>query len=470
MAVTVVPDALPARRPAQHPQPVPSVVAPRPPAPVSLPPAPARASVPVSATLAANEALARRRQAGEPVLPLAFGEAGPARAPRPAGRAGRGHRRQRLRPRGGPPGAARGRRGLLDPARPAHRGRTRWCPGRAASRCCSACCWPWARTWPCRSQAGSATRRRPPWSAPGRTSCRSPPGEGGVCDPAGPGPRRPPGQGGRPADRLGDRHPAGQPHRAACPARHRPRPGRGRGRARPGDHLRRDLPRPGLRHRPADHQPGGLRPRAHGGHHGAEQEPGPGRLADRRGPDARRPPRPGAAGPAARRRQRDLVGAGRPDPGGGRARLQRTARDHRARPPQPPPARRGLPRRGGHVRRRRGGRASAAGGLLHLPGLRPVAGAPGPAARRGSPAPISPGTSSTPTAWGCCPRSAFGERDERPAAAGRHRAAVRGDRARSASARSPRPTRSPSPGSPPRSPAWPTSWPTLPRSSPTAYG
>jgi aspartate aminotransferase len=32
--------------------------------------------IPVSATLAANEAMARRRQAGEPVLPLAFGEAG----------------------------------------------------------------------------------------------------------------------------------------------------------------------------------------------------------------------------------------------------------------------------------------------------------------------------------------------------------------------------------------------------------
>jgi aspartate aminotransferase len=32
--------------------------------------------VPVSATLAANEALARRRRRGEPVLPLAFGEAG----------------------------------------------------------------------------------------------------------------------------------------------------------------------------------------------------------------------------------------------------------------------------------------------------------------------------------------------------------------------------------------------------------
>jgi hypothetical protein len=35
-----------------------------------------RDKVPVSATLAANEALDRRRQRGEPVLPLAFGESG----------------------------------------------------------------------------------------------------------------------------------------------------------------------------------------------------------------------------------------------------------------------------------------------------------------------------------------------------------------------------------------------------------
>src|SRR5262245_50366121 len=33
-------------------------------------------AVPVSATLAANEILIRKRQAGEPVLPLSFGEAG----------------------------------------------------------------------------------------------------------------------------------------------------------------------------------------------------------------------------------------------------------------------------------------------------------------------------------------------------------------------------------------------------------
>jgi aspartate aminotransferase len=35
-----------------------------------------RGNIPVSATLAANEALSRRRERGEPVLPLAFGEAG----------------------------------------------------------------------------------------------------------------------------------------------------------------------------------------------------------------------------------------------------------------------------------------------------------------------------------------------------------------------------------------------------------
>jgi aspartate aminotransferase len=59
MAGTAMPFVLPANRPAAPP---PSVV--------PLPP------IPVSATLAANETLARKRRAGEPVLPLAFGEAG----------------------------------------------------------------------------------------------------------------------------------------------------------------------------------------------------------------------------------------------------------------------------------------------------------------------------------------------------------------------------------------------------------
>src|SRR6202034_3881336 len=44
-------------------------------APPALPPSTA-GHMPISATLAANEALAARRSRGEPVLPLAFGEAG----------------------------------------------------------------------------------------------------------------------------------------------------------------------------------------------------------------------------------------------------------------------------------------------------------------------------------------------------------------------------------------------------------
>ena len=58
------------------------------------PPPPGRAAVGVSATLAANEALARRRARGEPVLALAFGESGlpvhPRLSAELAGSAGRG--------------------------------------------------------------------------------------------------------------------------------------------------------------------------------------------------------------------------------------------------------------------------------------------------------------------------------------------------------------------------------------------
>jgi aspartate aminotransferase len=78
MAVTVVPDTLPVSSPTPASSPTGSspAAAPRPGVAGGLALAPARVSVPVSATLAANEALARRREAGEPVLPLAFGEAG----------------------------------------------------------------------------------------------------------------------------------------------------------------------------------------------------------------------------------------------------------------------------------------------------------------------------------------------------------------------------------------------------------
>jgi aspartate aminotransferase len=67
-----------------HPLPAPKAVVltappapPAPPAPLAPPALPARTeAMPVSATLAANEALAARRRRGQPVLPLAFGEAG----------------------------------------------------------------------------------------------------------------------------------------------------------------------------------------------------------------------------------------------------------------------------------------------------------------------------------------------------------------------------------------------------------
>jgi aspartate aminotransferase len=69
MADTAMPSTLPAEPFAGRPAAAPAAPAGPPPA-VPLPP------IPVSATLAANETLARKRRAGEPVLPLAFGEAG----------------------------------------------------------------------------------------------------------------------------------------------------------------------------------------------------------------------------------------------------------------------------------------------------------------------------------------------------------------------------------------------------------
>ena len=101
----------------------------------------------------------------------------------------------------------------------------------------------------------------------------------------------------------------------------------------------------------------------------AEQEPRPGRLAPRRGQAARRRVRARAARPAARHRQRDLVRPGRAGAAGRRARLQRAAGGGRPGRAQPPPARVGGPGGGAHVRRGRGSGARAAGGVLRLPGL-----------------------------------------------------------------------------------------------------
>ncbi len=80
MADTAMPITVPSETPATR-------IAPPPAATQLAVPAPPRAApavpglgalppIPVSATLAANETLARKRRAGQPVLPLAFGEAG----------------------------------------------------------------------------------------------------------------------------------------------------------------------------------------------------------------------------------------------------------------------------------------------------------------------------------------------------------------------------------------------------------
>ena len=231
-----------------------------------------RSGVPVSATLAANEALGRRRRGGQPVLPLAFGEAGlPVhpllREALAAAAASNGYG-----PVAGVARAARGRGRLLDPARPAHRARRRWSAARAASRCCTACCWPSARDVAVpRPELGQLRRAGRAWSARARTSCPPPPGEGGVLRPrARWRPRSTAAAAGGRRDPLGDRHPAGQPHRHGWPARRRsarcarwprehdliiisdeiyrdlvhdpgagvPQPGRGRARAHRGDHRR----------------------------------------------------------------------------------------------------------------------------------------------------------------------------------------------------------------------------------------
>src|SRR5262249_54230540 len=72
-------------------------------------------------------------------------------------------------------------------------------------------------------------------------------------------------------------------------------------------------------------------------------------------------------------------------------------------------------------------------------------------------------------AWGYCPRarSASGTA---PCGCGSPPACCTGRPTPNVSARSPRPIRSPPPGSPPRSPAWPTSWPTWPPSVLAAIG
>ncbi len=331
----------------------------------------------LSPTLAANELMAARKQRGEPVLPMAFGEAGLPGAPGPAAGAGRGHRPDRLRP-GGRAGRLAGVRGrVLAAARAGHR--------RGGDRVRA-------------GQQGAAVRA----DAGHRRGCRGPPAELGQLRRAGqpdrgaaalrrhpvrrgrrtrprpPRRRGPGGPGRRARAAVGHPHAAGQPDRHAGQPGHDPGAVPGRGRARPDHHLRRDLPGPGARGDRAVHQPGGHGPGPHDRDHLAEQGPGPGWLADRGGPAARRragpAAAPAAAGPAGRHRQRDLVRAGRADPAGRGVRVQRAARAGRADRAQPAAARAGSPGRGAAVHRSRGRRAATGRRVLPVPGLRPGTG------------------------------------------------------------------------------------------------
>lgn len=121
---------------------------------------PGTVRIPVSATLAANEAMALRRRRGEPVLPLAFGESGlpvhPLLIAELASTAGAGAYgpvagSERLR------AAAAGywnRRSLPTSPRSV-------VAGPAVRLCCSRCCSRSAETSHCRGPAGSAMPRRP---------------------------------------------------------------------------------------------------------------------------------------------------------------------------------------------------------------------------------------------------------------------------------------------------------------------
>ena len=115
----------------------------------------AGARVPVSATLAANETMARKRRAGQPVLPLAFGEAGlPVTAPL-RGRPGGGGRENGYGPVAGLARCARrrpatGRAG--HPHQPGHRGLR---PGQQGPRSFGLLLALGGRRAPCRGPAGS---------------------------------------------------------------------------------------------------------------------------------------------------------------------------------------------------------------------------------------------------------------------------------------------------------------------------
>ena len=117
-------------------------------------------------------------------------------------------------------------------------------------------------------------------------------------------------------------------------------------------------------------QPRGAPARARVRHHRPEQEHGAGRLAGRARAAARRPAGRGGRRRARRAGERDLVGARGADAARRRVRPLRAAGGRRARGREPPPAPRGQPRRLRRRERRRPGLPPAQRRVLPLPRLR----------------------------------------------------------------------------------------------------
>ncbi len=174
---------------------------------------------------------------GQPVLPLAFGEAGLPVLPELREVLAAAAGRNAYGPVAGLAGLRAAAAGYWDPPRPGHQPAGRGLRAGQQGAAVRAADGRRRRRRDARTRAGSATPRRPGCPAPARTWSRSRPVRAASATPACSGrPSRRPGR--RPADRRGGGHDARQPDRRERVRRDRPRAGRGGGRARPGHHLR----------------------------------------------------------------------------------------------------------------------------------------------------------------------------------------------------------------------------------------
>ena len=403
------------------------------------------AACPVSATLAANEALESRRQRGEPVLPLAFGESGlpvhPLLTAELADTAGLGAYgpvagTERLRE------AAAGywsRRSL-----PTDPGAVVAGPGSKALLFGTLLALGTDIAVPRPSWVSYAAQATLIGAAPHFVPAV--PGEGGICDAAAlEAAVRASRAAGRPIGAVLVTMPDNPTGRLASPAAVRElcAAAERNDLVIISDEIYRDLV-----HDPSTPvpQPGGRGAGAHRRDDGAEQESGRRRLAYRSGQDARRQGRHHPAGPATRHRQRDLVRRCRPGAARRRGRARGACRPDRADHPQPS----------------RCTQRSA----MRLPALAPQPGSMSPrrrppstctrtSPRGGTTCAASSGSAPAPTWPRCC--STGTERAHYPAApsasarrhcgCGSRPACSTATPTSSASRRSPRPTRSPCRGS-----------------------